>query len=96
MKPTLLKIAIPGLSLTARAWGPEDGRPILALHGWLDNAASFDLLAPLLPNFRIIAIDFPGHGFSDPLPLGMIYHHGDRVIQMLQVADALGWDRFSI
>ena len=35
---------------------------ILALHGWLDNAASFIALAPFLNNYHIIAIDLPGHG----------------------------------
>ncbi|KAL7536186.1 hypothetical protein ACHAXR_006967, partial [Thalassiosira sp. AJA248-18] len=42
---------------------------ILCLHGWLDNAASFDRLAPLLladddiPT-EIVCLDFPGHGLS--------------------------------
>ncbi len=54
--------------IAAKVWGTSKGAPVLALHGWLDNAASFDLLAPLLlkknPNLYIIAIDFPGHGHS--------------------------------
>jgi pimeloyl-ACP methyl ester carboxylesterase len=96
MKPNIQKIAIPGLTLNARVWGPEDGQHVLALHGWLDNAASFDLLAPLMPQLRIVAIDFPGHGFSDHLPLSEAYDHVHRMLQMFQVADALGWDSFSI
>lgn len=96
MKPTIQKIAIPGLTINARVWGPESGLPVLAMHGWLDNAATFDLLAPLLENCRIVSVDFPGHGFSDALPLCGNYHHIDRVMQMFQVADALGWDKFNI
>jgi pimeloyl-ACP methyl ester carboxylesterase len=96
MKPKIQNIFIPGLTIHARVWGPDDGMPILAMHGWLDNAATFDLLAPLLPHCRIVSVDFPGHGFSDPLPACSIYHHADRVIQMFQVADALGWEKFSI
>lgn len=43
--------------------GPE---VIVALHGWLDNAASFCHLAPFLEqNYRLIALDLPGHGLSD-------------------------------
>lgn len=42
-----------------------DALPIVWLHGWLDNAASFTPLIPLLENAgRSIAIDFPGHGLS--------------------------------
>lgn len=37
---------------------------MLALHGWRDNSASFNRLAELLPERRIIAPDFPGHGRS--------------------------------
>lgn len=41
-----------------KIWGPPDGHPVLALHGWLDNAGTFDTLIPLLPpNLRIVAVD---------------------------------------
>ena len=38
-----------GLRLACRLWGDASGLPALALHGWLDNAASFDALASRLP-----------------------------------------------
>lgn len=53
------------------------GSPVIALHGWLDNAASFTELAPLLKNCTVFAPDFPGHGFSDHLPPGQRYHYLD-------------------
>lgn len=51
-------------------WGDPDGEAVLCLHGWLDNAATFHYLAPLLTansNYRLIAIEFPGHGQSEHL-----------------------------
>lgn len=46
---------------------------MIALHGWLDNAASFSLLAPLLANQRILALDLDGHGYSGHRPAGAQY-----------------------
>lgn len=51
--------------------------PILALHGWMDNAATFNELAPRLHGHAIHALDLPGHGLSDPRPAGMRYHNAD-------------------
>ena len=45
---------------------PGDGPPLLLIHGFTDCGASFDLLAPHLPNPLVIP-DLPGHGGSPPL-----------------------------
>jgi len=95
-------IALPHLQLAARVWGDwecgDPARPrLLALHGWLDNAASFDRLAPLLcDHFHIVALDLPGHGRSDHRPPGTWYHYVDYLGDVLAAADALGWQRFGI
>ena len=36
-----------GLTFTAKEWGSPGYTPVIALHGWLDNAASFDLMLPI-------------------------------------------------
>lgn len=36
------------LQLAYKTWGVKGGSPWVLLHGWLDNAASFDLIAPHL------------------------------------------------
>ena len=56
--------------LAALSWGSPSAPTWLALHGWLDNAASFSRLAPRLAstlNVRIVALDFRGHGHSASL-----------------------------
>jgi pimeloyl-ACP methyl ester carboxylesterase len=91
-----LRLRLPSLELAARDWGPHDGARVLALHGWLDNAASFDGLAPLLDGVRVVAVDLPGHGRSDRLPPGCGMHFADWVAIVLAVADALEWPRFAV
>ncbi len=91
-----IELKADSLRLAARVWGPPSGYPVLALHGWLDNAASFDDLAPHLPGRRIVALDLPGHGHSAHQPPGPWYHFIDYVADTLAAADALGWERFSL
>lgn len=75
----------------------EAGAPkVLALHGWLDNAASFLPLAPHLPGIELVAIDMPGHGRSAHLPPGADYSFAGALANLLDVADALGWQRFAV
>ncbi len=91
-----IDLELPHLRLAAREWGPEGGARVIALHGWLDNAASFDRLAPLLPGLRLVALDLTGHGRSQHRPPGANHHFIDWVSEIAGVADALGWDRFSL
>ena len=60
-KPEELEIQTSSIRLVAKCWGNSNSLPFLAFHGWLDNAATFDYLAPLLPELRIISLDLPGH-----------------------------------
>lgn len=59
--------------LSGILYGQANKPMILALHGWLDNAASFHLLAPLLENHSVLALDLPGHGHSAWLGEGASY-----------------------
>ena len=76
----------------------NDGRGprVLALHGWLDNAASFLPMAPFLGTLELVAIDLPGHGRSAHLPAGADYSFPGAIASVLDVADALGWERFAL
>jgi len=92
-----LSLELPHLRLAAQAWGDPELPRLLALHGWLDNAASFDRLAPLLcGHFHIVAIDLPGHGRSGHRPPGTWYHYVDYLGDALAAADALGWTQFGL
>ena len=91
------RIALPHLALHAQVWGDATLPPLVALHGWLDNAGSFARLAPrLAARYRVIALDLPGHGHSDHLAAGASYHYLDYVQLVLAAADALRLDRYSL
>ena len=89
---------ISNLNSTGKQWGNPEGAPVLCLHGWLDNSCSFDGLAPLLPNdtHNFLAIDLPGHGFSDHFPPGMVYRFSDTFTALQYVQEHMKWDKFTL
>ncbi|MCQ4308376.1 alpha/beta hydrolase [Pseudomonas stutzeri] len=91
-----IRLSLPHTEVAAHLYGPEDGRPVIALHGWLDNAATFSRLAPLLNGVRIVALDLPGHGHSDHRPVGAAYNIWDYAHDVLQTAEQFGWQQFSL
>lgn len=91
-----IRLSLPHIELAAHLFGPEDGLPVIALHGWLDNANSFARLAPRLVGLRILALDMAGHGHSAHRPEGAGYSVPDYVYDVLQVAEQLGWKRFAL
>ncbi len=77
-----MNLKVRGLLLHAIERGA--GETTLLLHGWLDHAHSFDLLAPLLPG-RTVALDFRGHGDSQWGPEAGFYH----LVEYLADVDAV-------
>lgn len=95
--PAERRIALPHLELAAQVWGDAAQPPLLALHGWLDNAGSFALLAPrLAARWQVIALELPGHGHSGHLAPGASYHYLDYVQLVLAAIDALELPRLSL
>ncbi|XP_077102465.1 serine hydrolase-like protein [Siphateles boraxobius] len=91
------RMTVPWGEMRGQVWGPSHGRPVLCLHGWADNSGSFNTLIPLLPkDWRFVAIDFPGHGFSSHRPDGCFYTFPLYVADVRRVVEALQWKRFSI
>jgi pimeloyl-ACP methyl ester carboxylesterase len=89
--PAAVELATGVGTLRGLRWGRTGDVSVLALHGWLDNAASFSQLSPLLADADVVAIDLPGHGYSDHLPPGARYHFIDYIPVVLDVMDQLGW-----
>lgn len=68
---------------------------VFCLHGWLDNANSFDYLAPRLTQefgANVFAIDLCGHGKSDWLPESSFYYQTEYAAFALSVLGEGGLD----
>lgn len=92
-----MSFAVPWGVIAAKEWGRDDGKPFLGLHGFLDNANTFDRLARLLPeDIHFICIDFPGHGKSSHRWPGMPYIHFEYIADIKKVISQLKWKKYSI
>lgn len=76
----------------------RDEPPTIFLHGWLDNAGTFDLMIPLMikPSSKYLCLDFPGHGMTTYCPDWWYDGHVEGILAVRRVAKHFGWEKFSI
>ena len=86
----------PNMSIHGLTSGDDNGDIVLCLHGWLDNAASFLPIIPYMKNKRVIAIDWPGHGFSSHRSEDAHYHFIDWVYDLVQLFELNQWTNVDI
>lgn len=79
------------LTLRGLRFGDKNKPVVLALHGWLDNAASFIPLAAHLNQYQIIAIDMAGHGESEHRSADAHYHLVDWVQDLHELITLNQW-----
>ena len=92
------RIELPtGVTLNVQVGGPEDGEPIVLLHGFPESHRTWREVAPALArDFRVIAPDQRGFGASDK-PEGVDAYRTDRILEdLVALADALGLERFTL
>jgi pimeloyl-ACP methyl ester carboxylesterase len=67
-EPECDRITVAGVGIARMMWG-EPGRPGLVLvHGGAAHTHWWSFIAPLLPQYRVVAMDLSGHGDSDRRP----------------------------
>lgn len=85
------------LQLAALSQLPAPGiKPVLCLHGWLDNAASFIPLAAKLPALPILALEFPGHGHSGHRGADAYYYFFDWVQDLVTLCRQQNWQQLTV
>jgi len=90
-KPTDIQLDTRQGRMAGLAWRLEGAPRVLFLHGWLDNAASFIPLAPLMDRLDRVALDLPGHGYSEHRHSTTRYHFIDYLFNVDAALDELGW-----
>ncbi|MFC0454641.1 alpha/beta fold hydrolase [Rhodococcus jostii] len=72
------------------------GPTVVLLHGVSLSAAVWAPLFTEFPQFRLLAVDLPGHGLSDPISFGrgQVREHASRLID--DILDALGLDEVPV
>lgn len=93
-----IQIPVPWGFVAGKWYGNRNQQPIIALHGWQDNAGTFDRLCPLLPrNLSILCIDLPGHGRSSHYPTGMNYYiFWDGISLVRRIVKHFGWKKITL
>lgn len=92
-----IQIKVPWGHIAGKWYGPKDVRPVLALHGWQDNAGSFDNLIPLLPpHLSYLSVDLPGHGISSRIPHGQYYSTAHIIHCINLIRKQYQWDKVSL
>ena len=89
-----LELAQTGLRVRVLSHG--QGPAVVLLHGVSENAAIWAPLFTKLRHFRLLAVDLPGHGLSDPTVFrrGQVREHARQLIE--DILDALSLDEVPV
>jgi pimeloyl-ACP methyl ester carboxylesterase len=90
-----------GLAIHYLEWGEPSGEPLILVHGFLDQAASWEAFVGFLQTklggaLWIVAPDCRGHGDSGWVGAGGYYHFPDYVLDLDCLVSALGAERFKL
>ena len=68
-----MKVQARGITHNVHVWGPEDGTPVLLIHGNCSSGAYWEPFVRLLladgGSWRVVAPDLRGYGDTDPAPV---------------------------
>jgi pimeloyl-ACP methyl ester carboxylesterase len=91
-------VAVDGLKVFYRQAGPADAPLVLLLHGFPASSHMFrELMPKLATEYRVIAPDYPGYGFSDAPSVEEFRYSFDRLTDVIEgFTEKLGLSRYSL
>ena len=89
---------VDGLNLFYREAGPENAPAVVLLHGFPASSHMFrDLIPMLATQYRVIAPDYPGFGYSDAPKAGEFEYTFDHLAEIVnRLLEQRGIHRYSI
>jgi pimeloyl-ACP methyl ester carboxylesterase len=96
LEVNLRELSFLGDKISALQSGKASAHTILFVHGFLDNAASFTSLLPLLGQYNCVALDLPGHGKSAHRSADAHYHLSDYVYDLHALISSQNWGQVSL
>jgi pimeloyl-ACP methyl ester carboxylesterase len=95
---TYKTVDVDGIKVFYREAGPQDAPAVLLLHGFPTSSHMFrDLMPKLAGEFRVVAPDYPGYGFSDAPPVGQFNYTFERLTDVMErFAEKLGLARYTL
>ena len=93
-----MPVTVGELTFDVRTLGPEDGTPVVLLHGFPENSLSWTGVAPLLADagLRVVAPDQRGYSPGARPPDVDDYATDVLAGDVIGIADALGFDTFHL
>ncbi len=86
-------LALDRTGVRVRVLSAGSGQPLVLLHGVSLSAVVWAPLIDALPGYRLLAVDLPGHGLSDPVAYerGQVREHSRLLVD--DILDALELER---
>jgi pimeloyl-ACP methyl ester carboxylesterase len=87
-----------GLGIEVFVEGPEDGNPVLFMHGWPDSHTLWrhQVAALSKAGYRTVTPDLRGFGDSEMAEDPKAYHVSNVVLDMVAILDQLGIDKANV
>src|SRR5258708_16447404 len=90
--PVSHRVVANGLATHVLEWSPDAAwATVLLLHGYMDAARTWDMVAPSLmaAGYRVLAPDFRGFGDSQRAPAGGYYYFPDYIYDVSDLVETL-------